>query len=85
VIRPRERRSTAPPVDAAGFAIRFVCFLGFVCGDLTPGMRGFGDLLLLQVVKGEGEEDGARVREALQPALRQEGDADPHGGARRRR
>jgi hypothetical protein len=23
------RRSTAPPVNAAGFAIRFVCFLGF--------------------------------------------------------
>jgi hypothetical protein len=43
-------------------------------------------LTILQVVKVAGaEEDGARVREALQPALRQEGDADSYGRSRRRR
>jgi hypothetical protein len=48
--------------------------------------RGMNErLVILQVLKASTEEDGAHVREALQPALRQEGDANPHGRSQRHR
>uniref|UniRef100_A0A804ULI8 protein-serine/threonine phosphatase n=1 Tax=Zea mays TaxID=4577 RepID=A0A804ULI8_MAIZE len=42
-------------------------------------------LVILQVLKASTEEDGAHVREALQSALCQEGDANPHGRSQRHR
>jgi hypothetical protein len=48
--------------------------------------RGMNErLVILQVLKASTEEDGAHVREALQPALHQEGDANPHGRSQRHR
>jgi hypothetical protein len=83
---PRFACAVASDLRACGIGFRGSSCGGFVSGVIVKSsaysvwIHGLNPLLSFPSRRRSG--DGAHVHEAVQPALRQEGDEDPHGRSR---